>query len=115
MDGSGSPWKGGSWGKILALKRPSRPAESVWDLGGSGFHGKGSPRDSRQLGMESSLGSWGGGGCTCRTEPILSSVEVSGWILESQGIWEIAPVDLRAPSRGCLGAEELDLRAEKGL
>ena len=40
------------------MKRASRPAESVWDLGGSGLPGKRNPRDSRQLGMESSLGSW---------------------------------------------------------
>lgn len=58
-------WKGESWGKTLDMKRASRPAESVWDLGGSGLPGKRSPRDSRQLGMESSLGSWEAGGrCT---------------------------------------------------
>lgn len=88
-------WKGGSWGKTLDMKRTSRPAESVWDLGGSGLPGKRSPRDSRQLGMESSLGSWEAGGGA--HEPILSSMEMSGWILDSQGIWEIALVDLRDP------------------
>lgn len=88
-------WKGESWGKTLDMKRASRPAESVWDLGGSGLPGKRSPRDSRQLGMESSLGSWEAGGGA--HEPILSPMETSGWILESQGIWEIAQVDLRDP------------------
>ena len=77
------------------MKRASRPAESVWDLGGFGLPGKRNPRDSRQLGMESSLENWEAGGGA--HEPILSSMEMSGWILDSQGIWEIALVDLRDP------------------
>ena len=87
------------------MKRPSRPAESVWDLGGSGFPGKRSPRDSRQLGMESSLGSWEAGGGA--HEPILSSMEMSGWILESQGIWEIAQVYLETHKEAVLEQREL--------
>ena len=44
-------WKGGRWGKTLDMKRASRPAESVWDLGGSGLPGKRSQtiRDGKQL------------------------------------------------------------------
>lgn len=43
--------------------------------------------------MELREGKVGGGA----HEPILSSMEMSGWILDSQGIWEIALVDLRDP------------------
>ena len=33
---------------------------------------------------------------------ILSSMEMSGWILESQGIWEIAQVDLETHEEAVL-------------
>ena len=50
--------------------------------------------------MESSLGSWEAGGGAL--EPILSSMEMSGWILESQGIWEIAQVYLETHEEAVL-------------
>lgn len=62
----------------------------MWDFRGSGFHGQESPRDSRQLGMKSSLVRCGvvGGGVS-KTEPTLNFVEMLGWLVESQGTREI--------------------------
>ena len=48
----------------------------------------------------------GGGGAH---EPILSSMEMSGWILESQGIWEIAQVYLETYEEAVLEQRELSV------
>lgn len=58
-------------------------------------------RDGKQLGKLR-----GGGGAH---EPILSSMEMSGWILESQGIWEIAQVYLETHEEAVLEQRELSV------
>lgn len=94
MDGLEVLGKGEARGKQglrpAGERDPSRLAESMWDLRGSGFHGQESPRDSRPLGMKSSLVRCGVVGGRSKAEPTLNFVEMLGWLVEeSRGTREM--------------------------